>query len=137
MDQTCWPVSIKGVVRARDQNRDAVLLALNDRQEWELLGGRLERGEQPPLTVAREVREESGLTVTTGPLLDSWVYSITEHLQVLIVTYDCPLETAAPVSTSHEHQDVRWWPVDQLPSLDIPDGYVRSIHRAFRLEQSA
>ncbi|SJM68745.1 hypothetical protein FM112_13590 [Gulosibacter sp. 10] len=36
-----WPVSVKGVVLDED---DGVLLGMNDRDEWELLGGRLEPG---------------------------------------------------------------------------------------------
>jgi len=38
-----WPVSAKGVV----SSRNGVLLARNDRDEWELPGGRLEAGETP------------------------------------------------------------------------------------------
>ncbi len=51
---------IKGVVIARRH----VLLVLNDRDQWELPGGRLERGESPVLCVEREIHEETGLSVT-------------------------------------------------------------------------
>jgi 8-oxo-dGTP pyrophosphatase MutT (NUDIX family) len=45
-----YPVSVKGVV-VRD---DRVLLLRNERDEWELPGGKLELGEEPPACVARE-----------------------------------------------------------------------------------
>ena len=38
-----WPVSIKGAVFVDEK----VVLLLNDRAEWELPGGRLEKGETP------------------------------------------------------------------------------------------
>ena len=48
-DDRLWPVSIKGVVFVDEK----VVLLLNDRAEWELLGGRLERGETPEACVRR------------------------------------------------------------------------------------
>lgn len=38
-----FPVSVKGVLLEDDQ----VVLLLNERDQWELPGGRLERGEDP------------------------------------------------------------------------------------------
>ena len=54
------PVSVKAVVR-RD---GAVLLGRNDRDEWELLGGRPEAGESWPAALVRELQEEAGITVS-------------------------------------------------------------------------
>ena len=51
-----YPVSVKGVVVRAGR----VLLLHNERQEWELPGGRLELGESPPQCVAREIAEETG-----------------------------------------------------------------------------
>ena len=62
-----FPVSVKGVL-VRD---GLVLLLKNEREEWELPGGKLELGEEPPACVAREITEETGLPVTTGPILDA------------------------------------------------------------------
>ena len=66
-----FPVSVKGVL-VRD---DRVLLLQNERGERELPGGKLELGGQPVDCVAREITEETGLQVTTGPILDSWQYA--------------------------------------------------------------
>jgi len=44
--------------------------SLTLRGRWFLPGGGVQRGESPPDSLRREMEEESGLTVSLGPLLD-------------------------------------------------------------------
>ncbi|MGH3928352.1 MAG: NUDIX domain-containing protein, partial [Pseudonocardiaceae bacterium] len=69
---TSVPVSIKGVV-VRDE---LVVLLKNVRDEWELPGGRIKIGETPAQCVAREIAEQTRWLVTTGPILDAWMYQV-------------------------------------------------------------
>lgn len=119
-----FPVSVKGVV-VRDGR---VLLLRNERDEWELPGGRLELGETPEQCVAREIAEETRWNVTTGPILDSWMYHIrVARKHVFIVTYGCfPDDTGAPV-LSHEHKEIGLFEEDTVARLNMPGGYRRSI----------
>ena len=118
-----FPVSVKGVV-IRDGR---VLLLRNERDEWELPGGKLYRGETPADCVTREIEEEVGWKVTAGPLLDVWQYHIRPEVDVLIVTYGCNANTAAEPVVSHEHKEAALFAEVDLPGLRMPEGYKSSI----------
>jgi 8-oxo-dGTP pyrophosphatase MutT (NUDIX family) len=85
-------VSVKGVAVQAGR----VLLLENERAEWELPGGKLELGEDPPECVVREISEETGWRVTAGPLLDCWQYHIREGRDVVVVTYGCHVLSTDP-----------------------------------------
>src|SRR5881396_802555 len=118
-----FPVSVKGVVL----HAERVVLLKNERDEWELPGGKLELGESPEGCVIREIHEELGLRVSPGPLLDSWVYHIAAGVDVLIVTYGCSPARFASVTHSPEHKAVGLFTLQEIQALPMPEGYKRSI----------
>jgi len=119
-----FPVSVKGVVWQAQR----VVLLKNERDEWELPGGKLELGETPEACVAREIAEEIGLHVKIGPLLDSWVYHIAAGVDVLILTYGCYAAPFSAVTHSPEHKAVGLFTLPEVHTLPMPAGYKRSIH---------
>ena len=124
MAETGYPVSIKGVL-IRDGR---VLLVHNERDEWELPGGRIELGETPEQCVAREITEESGLPVEVVGILDAWVYHIAvAKKDVFIVTYGCTSNSNAAPVLSHEHSRIGEFAEDEVAGLRMPEGYKRSI----------
>jgi 8-oxo-dGTP pyrophosphatase MutT (NUDIX family) len=129
-----FPVSIKGVVVRHGR----VLLLKNDREEWELPGGRIERGETPEECVAREIAEETGWKVRVGPILDSWLYHVAAvDRDMFIVTYGChPTGDIEPVLSS-EHMDIGMFAEGDVSLLSLPTGYRRSIEAWFARIRSA
>ncbi|MGK5544265.1 NUDIX hydrolase [Streptomyces sp. URMC 127] len=132
-----WPVSIKAVAL---DIRQRVLLLKNERQEWELPGGRLESADDSPeTTVERELLEETGWEVKTGPIIDGgvWIYEPIPGRRVLIVTYGCTVLTPdrTPV-ISHEHKAIELFTADEVPGLNMPDGYKRAIATWYGQRQS-
>jgi len=120
-----FPVSVKGVVFIGDR----VVLLRNEREEWELPGGRLEAGESPPTCVVREIREELAIDVAAVALLDCWLYEVLPGREVLIVTYGCRHDGDGAIRMSAEHKAVELFAPAQLDALRMPDGYRQSIRR--------
>lgn len=120
-----FPVSIKGIVKWRNQ----FLLLKNERDEWELPGGKLELGESPEACVEREIFEETGLQVQTVELVDLWVYTVLPEVHVLIVTYGCTEVYSNALKVSHEHKEARWFAFEEIPTLNMPKGYKDSIEK--------
>jgi 8-oxo-dGTP pyrophosphatase MutT (NUDIX family) len=121
-----YQVSIKGVVLREDK----VLLLRNERDEWELPGGRLELDETPKECVAREIAEETGWQVRVGPILDSWLYRIAipdKDVRVFVVTYGCSLLSSQPPVISTEHTEIGLFGAAEVPALNLPVGYRRSV----------
>ncbi len=118
-----WPVSVKGVLFVGNE----VVLLQNERDEWELPGGRLEAGEEPDLCLAREISEELGIAVTVGDLLDCWRYPVLENREVLIVTFGVQPVKAADLRLSHEHKALGRFALEEISALPMPEGYRRSV----------
>ncbi len=118
-------VSVKGVVIVGGK----VLLLKNERDEWELPGGKLEPDEAPEDCCRREILEETGLQVTVKDLIDAWLYRVAPEGNVLILTYGCEFAGGADITISDEHSDGRWFGFDALSRENMPDGYRRSIER--------
>ncbi len=117
-----FPVSVKGVIFL---GRRVVLLR-NEREEWELPGGRLEAGEEPTGCLVREVHEELGVEVAVEAILDCWRYEVRGG-EVVIVTYGCRPLAETRLAISAEHQALGMFGVDELAALRMPEGYKRSI----------
>ena len=110
-----WPVSVKGVAV---DTHGRVLLLKNERQEWELPGGRLETGDpaagmrgddSPEQALEREILEETGWEVKADPLIagGTWIYEPIPGRRVLIITYGCTVLTPNRVPVlSHEHKQI-------------------------------
>ena len=122
-----FPVSIKGVLVEAGR----VVLLENDRDEWELPGGRLEPGEAPETCLAREFAEELGAVVVVAGIIDCWVYEVLPGRKVVIVTYGVERCDREELRVSDEHRRFGLFNLHEIEALPIPEGYRRSIRAWF------
>jgi 8-oxo-dGTP diphosphatase len=101
------------------------------RGQWSVPGGRVELGEALTAAVAREVREETGLTVDVGPLVevvermtpgDGGVY----HYVIL----DYLARGAGSPVAGDDALAARWVTDDELAALEVTDGLREVVERA-------
>lgn len=117
-------VGVTGVVR--DQTGQVLLLRHRlwpEGRQWGLPTGYAKAGETFPDTIVREVREETGLTVTVGQLarLHSGYRLRVE------VAYEAMLAGGQLKLSSLEILDARWFPPDALPP-GVLDTHLDLIH---------
>jgi 8-oxo-dGTP diphosphatase len=124
---------------------DRVLLvkrALPPRQgEWSLPGGQLELGESLVDAVRREVREETGLEVTVGPLVEVFdrVHRDADgriRYHFVIADFLCAPAGGA-LCAGDDAADARWVPHGDVAGLGVNAVARAVIARAFRLRRES
>lgn len=103
----------------RDQDDRVLLCQLTYKQDWDLPGGVVEVGESPQLAVAREVEEELGLTLETGPLLlTDWLPPWSGWDDALCLVFDGGVHDASIAETivrqTREIKDAAFCTLEQV-----------------------
>jgi 8-oxo-dGTP pyrophosphatase MutT (NUDIX family) len=127
MPTTLWPVSVKAVLF---DNEGRVLLAKNDRNEWELPGGRLEPGESIEDCVCREIREETGLSCAATAPIRPFVFEVISGRHVVILPFACTVIEWSPLVLSSEHSELRFYALTDLNAIPLPAPYHPAIIEA-------
>jgi 8-oxo-dGTP pyrophosphatase MutT (NUDIX family) len=119
------PISLKMVIDYCGK----IPLLKNERDEWELPGGKLEVDETPEECVCREISEELNINISNVDIIDSWVYKITPIRHVFIVSYGTIYRGNEKLRLSAEHRDLGVFEYDKIDKLKMPAAYKFTIAR--------
>jgi 8-oxo-dGTP diphosphatase len=115
-------VAVKGLIL--HQGKVLIVQRANDDEigggTWELVGGKIEFGEDLEAALVREIKEEVGLDVTVEKILYVTTFKTDPTRQVVILTYLCRSNNR-DVVLSKEHIDYRWSTKEQLRLLLTPE----------------
>lgn len=102
--------------------------------QFELVGGHLDPGEQPADGLIREIQEELGVTVSVGQIVDAFTYEDHEGLKIEIC-YLCELadSTIEPVLQPADHSEARWITSAEIASIGKEDEESDALRKAFRI----
>ena len=129
------PISVKGIVF--DKGR--VWLRKNERNEWELPGGKLSEGEeQTPLeeSLRREIEEELGknIRVKIENVVDivrrPWNKPGAQANLVFLATFRCTY-ISGDITLSDENHAFAWVTKDELKNYEFISGYLPVLENFF------
>jgi len=96
------------------------------RAYWDIPGGRVKQGESVEQTLAKEVAEETGLTLSGHEHFDSVLANIripqhpgdTVGVGLILFIYRCTVtDENAPITLSREHSQYQWYEPNEAAEL--------------------
>ncbi|WP_124728025.1 NUDIX hydrolase [Staphylospora marina] len=119
--------------------RDRVLILRKSREErsakdshgWDFPGGGLEPAEPLMDALAREVKEETGLSVKV--VAPAYIYDeIQEEKHLIIIKFACD-QPSGELVLSPEHESHLWVSMQDLDAGEFPEWMKEEIRRAYRV----
>ena len=129
-----YALSIKVVIRDRDGRCLLLQRSHNSKGNpgrWEFPGGKVDPGEEFDAALLREVREETGLTISLQRVAGA-AESESPAKRVAYLIMEGRLE-AGEVCLSEEHEDFTWAAPAELPGLDLSEQF-RAFARSYAEE---
>ncbi len=122
-----------------DQRADGPFVVLVRRNnpprvgQWTLPGGKVERGETLERALVREIREECGLDVRVGVLLEV-IELIDERAHYVILDYVCSV-TGGALRAGDDAGEAQWVAAYDLAEYSVTEAVARVVSRAIADER--
>jgi 8-oxo-dGTP pyrophosphatase MutT (NUDIX family) len=118
------PLWLPGVGAVVYDDAGRVLLGRRaDNGRWTIITGMVDPGEEPARAIAREVQEETGVTVEVEHLVSVGVvgpvtFPNQDVCTFLTLDFRCRYVSGTACVNDDESSDVRWFSLDELPELN-------------------
>lgn len=122
-----FPISAKGIIHVNGK----IALVKNERNEWELPGGKIARGETLEQCAIREIKEELNIDATIDRLFDAWMYKVAGKVNVLCVIYLCKPVTIdeQQIKLSFEHEEYGLFTPEEIQALNMKGNYKFTLNK--------
>ncbi len=94
---------------------------MSDAGLWEFPGGKIEAGETPQAALKRELEEELNVAIEVGELLAIGSAPLAGHQRYELLrlsVFEATIIAREP--QAHEHQELRWVEITDLPRYCVP-----------------
>lgn len=109
-----FPVSVKSLIF--DDNR--YLLLKNERDEWDIPGGKIENNHNVIETLVREVKEELNIKIDDHNILLAKKYLFRKQ-EIVVIVYNSKITNEDPIYISFENIDFNFFSFDELNQLKL------------------
>ena len=113
-----FPISIKVIIV--EDNK--ILCLKNERNEWDLPGGKLNFKENIEECLKREVKEETNLTIKNLKILKPFNLKF-NHVPVFVLVYSAKISCDSSIYISYEHSDYNFFSKSEINNLNMPQAY--------------
>lgn len=119
-----FPVSIKAIII--DDNK--ILCLKNERNEWDLPGGKINFGEDVVECLKREVKEEVNLDIQNLKIIKPLNIKVND-VQVVVIIYSANIYCDSSVIVSYEHSDYNYFSKHQIKKLNMHQEFKKIIYK--------
>lgn len=121
----------------RDDEGRILLARSQGDEQWALIGGGVEPGEEPTGALAREIREELGVEATVGQIIGAYggegmiiTYPNGDRCAYVTTAYECRLVSSELTLEEEELRDAAWFVPADIPALDTQPYVARILAEA-------
>lgn len=138
------PIVGVGAVIIDEKNR--VLLIKRGKEpgygRWSIPGGAVKLGEEVKEALKREVREETGLKIEVGPLIDVLNRIIKDEegrirFHYILLDYLCRVKSEGLLKVASDALDAKWVDKNSLAEYSLPRATSEIISKACKLLESS
>jgi len=106
--------------------------------QFELVGGHIDPGEQPVEALKREIKEEIGVDIIIKRIVDAFTYE-SEGMFKVEICYLCTLANPAvqPVLNPADHSEAKWITADEISLIEKEDEETEVLRKAFKILEGA